>query len=71
MMAMENREQCVERELNVGEAKISNNLKKAKKKFKERVKRGQEMRQRELMEIQQNEMNEDSEVNGKKKKELM
>ena len=45
-MAMGNLEQCVESELNVGEAEIRNNLKKVKEKFAELVKRGQEMRER-------------------------
>ena len=41
---MENRKQHFESQLNVGAAEISNNVKKAKEKIKELVKRGQEMR---------------------------
>ena len=49
MMAMENREQNVESNLNVEEVKIINNMKNAKEKFKELVKKCQEIRDIELM----------------------
>ena len=50
---------------------IIHNTKKTKEKFKELVKKGQEMRDRELMEMWPNDINEDSEVNRKQRKEAM
>ena len=70
-MAMGNREQHIERELKVGESEISNNLKKEKEKNSELIKRFQVTRDRELLEMHPNEMNEDSEFDGKKNKEVI
>ena len=70
-IAMKNRKQCVDSDLNVEEVETINNIKIAKKKLKELVKKGQEIRDRELMEMNPNEINEDSEVNRKSRKEAM
>ena len=70
-MVMENREQCVESDLNFEEVEIDNNLNKAKDNFKDLVKKSQEMRERELLELHLTEMNEETELNKKKKKEII
>ena len=46
-------------------------LKKAKEKFRELVKKGQEQREKELMEMHPNEIDEDSAANRRKKKEVL
>ena len=71
---MENREQNIVSDLNAEEIEIINNTKKSKKakdKFKELVKKDQEMRRREVMEMHPIDINEDSEVSRKRKKEAM
>ena len=50
MMAMGNREQHVESDLIVEEVELINNMKRVKEKFRELVKKDQEMKHRDLME---------------------
>ena len=56
---MENRVQNVESYLNVEEVQKMNNVTKAKEKFKELVKKVQEMRNKELIEMHPNYIKED------------
>ena len=69
-IAMDNWKQCVGSKLNLEEAKIRNDLKKLKEKFKQLFKKGQEIRDREPIEMHSNDVNKDSEVNKKRKKEV-
>ena len=69
--AMENREQCAETNLTEKEGEIVVKLKKSKDKFRELVEKGQEQREKELMEMHPNEIDEDSAANRRKKKEVL
>ena len=69
--AIENREQHVETNLIEKEGETVTKLKKAKEKFKELVKKGLEHRDKELMEMYPTEIDEDSVLNRRKKKEVL
>ena len=69
--AMENREQYVETNLTETEGEIVVKLKTSKDKFRELVEKGQEQREKELMEMHPNEIDEDSAANRRKKKEVL
>ena len=68
-MVTENTEQYVESDLNVEEFEMKNNLNKEKDNFRELVKSSRNERKRIVRDAPElNEINEDTEVNKKKKK---
>ena len=69
--AMENREQCVETNLTETEGEIVTKLKKSKDKFRELVEKSQEQREKELMEMNPNEIDDESAASRRKKKEVL
>ena len=68
---MENKEQCVETNLIEKEGEMVAKLKKSKEKFRELVEKGQEQRDKELMGMHPNEIDEDSAANRRRKKEVL
>ena len=67
----ENMEHHVKTNLIEEEGEIVIKLKESKEKVKELVEKGQEHRDKELMKIYPNEIDEDSEANKRKKKEVL
>ena len=69
--AIENREKHVETNLIEEEGEVVMKLKESKEKFKDLDEKGQECRDKELMEMHPNESDEDSAANRKKEKEVL